>query len=70
MGLFSSNPKRDAAKKELRDAHRDLEKLGKRQHAEWKAKGGKGGTPENPAYWKANRRVIDAEKHVRWYERG
>ena len=70
MGLFSNDPKRAAAKKELRDAHDALDKLGRRQHAEWKAKGGKGGVPENPAYWKANQRVIDAEKNVRWYERG
>lgn len=69
MGLFSSDPKKAAAVREHKAARADLEKLGKRQHAEWKAKGGKGGVPENPAYWKANDRVIDAEKGVPWYRR-
>lgn len=52
-----SKPSRAEARRELRNAHKNLERVGKRDKH------------ESAAFIKANRRVLDAEKNVPWWRR-
>ena len=54
--------KKGDAKRELRNARANLERVGKRE----KSRGVKG---ESAAFLRANRRVIAAEKSVSWWRR-
>lgn len=59
-----------AGRAALKKARAELERVGKRDAAEHKAKGGRwGGAPESTAFHRANDAVIRAEKNVPWWAR-
>ncbi|MDM4722732.1 hypothetical protein QTQ03_25200 [Micromonospora sp. WMMA1363] len=57
MGLFSKDLQKTEAIREYKEARRELERVSR------------GITEETDEYLAANRRVIDAEKHVPWWRR-
>ena len=58
MGLFSKDPQKTAAIQEHKAARKNLERASSKTN-----------DANDPAYLKANRRVIDAEKNIPWYRR-
>jgi hypothetical protein len=57
------------ARKALREARNDLERVSRADGKRHRAAGGRGNVPESDAYLAANDRVIDAEKALPWWRR-